>query len=116
MLTYKFKNCLGETINVKLGKTTYRNNDTLAVIMYEVLENGEEEEYDVLTVNISDSMLLANDTNAFIDTNNLGKEIIKWLVDNKIATTTPFMGFSGYCSYPLMSFTKQALDNMVALD
>ena len=115
MLTYKYKNCWGDTLNIKLGKTSYLNNGTLAVVMLEVLDNGEEEEYDVLTVNINDSSLLASDTDAFIDTNNMGQDIVQWLVENKIAKKTPFVGFSGYCSYPLMSFTKQALDSMVAL-
>lgn len=115
MTTYSYTNCVGEKIKVKLGKTSYRNNDTLAVLLLQVLDNGEEEDYGVLTVNISDSDILADDTQAFIDTNNMGEEIINWLVKNKIAMKTPFIGRSGFCTYPLMSFTKEALANMVAL-
>lgn len=97
---------------VKLVKSTYRNNDTLYVGLVSISEEGEEP-FCALTVNIGEEwdINLASDTSQYIDTNNLGTEIVDWLVKNKIGEKTPFMGRSGYCSYPLMYFTKSALDN-----
>lgn len=110
--TYKL-NMYGKTYNIALRKTTYRNNDTLAIIMMCIGKKGYEEDFGTLTVNIDDSDLLADETSAFVDTNNLGSEIVDWLVKNKIANTTPFIGRSGFCSYPLVMFDDKVVENMV---
>lgn len=109
MKVYNYKNR-----KIRLGKATYNSNNTLAVVMLYTNEWGEEDE-EVITTNIDDSDILADDTQAFVDTNNMGNGIVQWLVKNKIAIKTPFFGCSGYCKYPLMIFTKEALDNMVEI-
>lgn len=105
----------GEKHRIVLAKTTYSNNGTIAILMLEKMPDGTEEEWGTLTVNLQDQIVEANKTSAYIDTNNLGNDIIRWLVDNDIATITPFIGFSGYCSYPYVMFHKTALANMRAL-
>lgn len=104
--------------NIVLGKANYVNNGTLAVLMFVSTPKGKiKEDFGDLTQNIGDSDIYANakDTQ-FIDTNNLPREIVKWLVDNDIAEETHIYGQSGYCTYPLVKFTKQALDGMVELE
>lgn len=102
-----------ETFKIILGKTSYRNNGTLAVTMIDVLPDGTEEDFGVLTVNLECNLGLANKTDTqFIDTNNLTDKIIKWLVDNNIAKPTGLMWPSGYFMYPSVVFTKEALVGM----
>ena len=108
-------NFYGETYNIVLAKDTYANNGTLAVFMYCSTPKGKiKEPFGDLTTNIFDSDLFANDTDSqFVDTNNMGKAIIDWLVENNIATRTNIIGGSGWCEYPLVKFTKEALEGMV---
>lgn len=103
-----------ETFNIVLCRTSYRNNNTLAVLMVDVQDDGTEEDFGVLTVNLdTGGLTLANkEDTQFIDTNNLTKDIVKWLVDNNIATETGLYWPSGYCVYPLFMFTKESLKSM----
>ena len=106
----------GEKRRIVFGKTSYRNNNTLAVLMLEIMPDGSEESYATLTVNLEQSdWLCASGTCAFIDTNNLGENIVDWLVDNGLAKKTGTYGQSGWCSYPLVVFTDEALGFMRAL-
>lgn len=105
----------GKKHQIILGKTTYCNNNSIAVVMLERMKDGTEGECGVLTVNLSDQIVPADETSAYIDTNNLGEKIIKWLTKNGIAHITPFLGFSGYCVYPYVTFTKEALLSMKTL-
>lgn len=103
----------GETYKIALMKGTYSSNETLAVEMVVVNDKGEMvEPWNMLTVNIDSSNVLANDKRAFIDTNNNGEEIIQWLEENKIATSKGVYGQSGWCSYPLYEFNGQVLNEM----
>ena len=109
---YKY-DAYDEVHNIVLGKTSYRNNNTLAVLMIEVFDDGAEEDWATLTVNIDDSKVFANhESKAFVDINNLQRTIINWLAVNGIAYVTGVIGYSGYCKYPLVEFTKKALDGM----
>lgn len=80
-----------------LVATTYRNNNSLAVIAYD--ENGDE--FDTITVNLPLSE--ATENTAYIDTNNC-PWATKFLKANRIAKPTGEMGYSGFCSYPLYEF------------
>ena len=103
----------GETYNVVLRKGSYHSNKTLAVEIVEKHDDGTEEDFGTLTVNISASDVLANNTNkAFIDTNNLGEKILTWLVDNGIAKSDGYSAPSGYCYYPLVTFNDDVMKNM----
>lgn len=113
---YKLK-FYGTNLNVVLGKGNYANNGTLAILVYECTPKGKIKDiFADLTRNISDSGLLASKTEQFVDTNNLGNEIIKWLEENHIAEDTGVVGYSGFCSYPLVEFTQEALDQMFELE
>lgn len=102
-----------ETFKIILGKSSYRNNGTLAVTMIQVCDDGTEEDFGVLTVNLECNLGLANKTDMqFIDTNNLTNKIMSWLEKNNIAKPTGLMWPSGYCMYPSVVFTKDALAGM----
>lgn len=74
---------------------------------------GMEEPFATLTVNLEDSDVYATkEDRAFIDTNNLGSGVTKWLEENGIAKDTGILGFSGYCVYPMYKFTEEALASM----
>lgn len=107
----------GEKHQIALRKGSYCANKTLAVEMVLVDSNGEiTEPWGMLTVNIDSSNVLANETRAFVDTNNNGEEIIGWLEKNNIATPKGLYGQSGWCSYPLVEFNSQALAEMAEID
>lgn len=108
-------NFYGKKYPVCLAKCNYVNNGKLAILMFVTTPKGKiKEEFGNLTVNIDDSNIFANDVDTqFIDTNNLGNEIIHWLVENNIAKPTGMIGFSGFCSYPLFKFNKEVLDEMM---
>lgn len=108
MTTYKLTKW-GKTYKIGLTKATYNSNGTLAILMDDL---GDNEPFATLTINLDDSNFMANDHMAFIDTNNLGWDIVKWLVDNEIATDTGLKGFSGFCVYPLMMFNQKVLDQI----
>ena len=114
---YKLK-FYDETFNIVLGKGNYANNGTLAILMYECTPKGKiKDVFADLTRNIDDSEIYANETNKqFVDTNNLPREIINWLVENGIAKETHIYGQSGFCVYPLVEFTQEALDQMFELE
>lgn len=111
-------NYYGTNYNIGLIKGNYVNNNKLAVLMYITTKKGKvKEDFGDLTVNIDDSNIMANENDTqFIDTNNLGKEIFHWLINNNIAKPTGLIGFSGYCAYPLFQFTQEALDGMDTLE
>ena len=79
---------------VYLQKDEYRNNGTLAVLMYK--EDGEL--YGCVTVNLNHS--LQSDSMAFLDENNL-PGIGKWLTRNKLGIFMGVNARSGFCTYPL---------------
>lgn len=115
---YKLK-FYGKTYNVALGKAHYVNNGKLAVLMYTCTPKGKIKDiFADLTKNIGDSDIYANKTNKqFIDTNNLPADIIGWLEENGIANeVNGIYGHSGFCVYPLVEFTQEALDGMEDLE
>lgn len=79
---------------VYLEKTSYRNNNTLAVTM--CTENGDT--YNIITVNLNSPM--QDDTMAFIDTNNC-PGIEKFIQKNKLGIPMHYSQQSGFCSFPL---------------
>lgn len=86
-----------EVCKLQLVAESYLNNGSLAVIAIE--ESGEE--FDTITVNLPFGD--ADDTHAYIDTNNCpwAKEMLK---KHKSAKPTGEYGHSGFCTYPLYEF------------
>ena len=72
----------------------YRNNGTLAVLMFK--EDGEL--YGNVTVNLNHP--LQSDSMAFLDENNL-PGIGKWLTKKKLGINQGVEARSGFCTYPL---------------
>ena len=91
------------THNLYLVADSYTNNGTLAVIVMEVMPDGTEEQFDVITVNIIESNFLDGDNLAYIDTNNCSWAE-KLLKQHKFAKDTGYWGHSGFCTYPLYEF------------
>ena len=79
---------------VYLQKEEYRNNGTLAVLIYK--EDGEL--YGCITVNLNHP--LQSDTLAFLDENNM-PGIGNWLTKNKLGIAMGVNARSGFCNYPL---------------
>lgn len=98
----------GADRKIKLTKNRYAENNNLAVQMVSY-EEEYGEPWSSLTVNLS---VKCDKNCAFIDTNNNGEDIIKWLEDNNIAHLTGRMMPSGFCLYPEVKFTDAALKDM----
>ena len=65
--------------------------------------------WNVLTVNL---MGICDKNCAFIDTNNNGDEILKWIKENRLARPTGNFVGSGYCKYPEYRFYKKVLEEI----
>lgn len=114
MKIYEFKSQYGKKYHIVLQKTTYANNGTLYVEMVETTPKGKfKDYYGAITVNLEFSF--ATENKQYIDTNNLGNDILKWLEDNGIAKPTGEYGHSGYCTYPLFEFDEKVLAEMEKL-
>lgn len=88
----KYYNYKGQ--KVFLQKEEYRNNGTLAVLMFK--EDGEL--YGNVTVNLNHPM--QSKEMAFLDENNL-PGIGKWLSKKKLGISMGVNARSGFCTYPL---------------
>lgn len=87
----------GETrYDLELFRTTYANNNNLAVI---ALIAGTKEPAGTVTVNISDM----SPTLACIDINNM-PGIFEVLIEAGLAEDTGYTIESGYCTYPIVRF------------
>lgn len=101
-------NVYGKSYQVSLKKSTYLNNKNLYVGL-DVWEDDYPEPWSDLTVNLDE---ICEPDCAFIDTNNNGDAIIKWIIENGIGELTGRMGFSGFCVYPEVRFKKEILDEI----
>ena len=108
--TYSYTSRFGETYTVDIHAKRYRN-DSLAVTMdYENTDEGCWFPYTTVTVNIEpESNMFVGTTKAFVDTNNLGDGIVGWLEENGIAKPTGETAQSGFCTYPVVEFDREAL-------
>lgn len=94
---------------VVLEYGTYRNNGTLAVSLYCQSADVDgrksdsfDELYDVITVNLPDSMNLPPNAQ-YVDENN-HPGIKRWLTDNHIAERLSYTCISGFCKYVAFRF------------
>lgn len=117
MKTYKL-NFYGTDYVITLAKGSYLNNGTLCVEMYTVVDGVIDELFGTLTVNLEtkeDIIKMATDEYQYIDTNNLGYEILDWAIKNGIAEDCYCYRHSGFCDYPLVRFKASALKQMTNL-
>ena len=82
----------------------------LAVILDDVTDPSEPEQYAVLTVSFGEFIGMKNC--AYIDTNNC--DFADQLLAQGIAVTTAFTKQSGMCEYPLWLFDEEKLKEMGA--
>lgn len=104
--TYILKNYYGEDYELIPIRDRYAKDDTLAIYLYDA---ETTESFANVTVLIDDSSFYADNTHAFIDTNN-NKWLEKFIKDNNLGTYAGVMGFNGYCSYPLYKFNLNKLN------
>lgn len=93
----------GTEVDVKFA--SYQNNGVLAVALY---DKEQECMYGVASVNLEEPVSHKNCT--FIDTNNMGDEIIDFLQNNKLAQFTGRYGVSGFCVYPEYEFSDSVIE------
>ena len=93
------------TYEVTIRTSKYRTGDNLAIMLMEA-----DGPFATITVNLP-AYTLTKKSCAFVDTNNCpwAPEFIK---EYKLGTNTGFVGYSGYCEYPLYEFD---LDRLSAL-
>jgi len=106
----KLKTMYGSEINVKFRTSRYTENDNLYVGLMVVDDEGFEEPWSNLTVNLSVKL---NDNQAYIDTNNNGEEIIDWLIKLGLGKVVGHRT-SGFCTYPLFQFNMLNLLYIIA--
>lgn len=102
-----------EDFTIVLRKGRYQYGSSLAIVMYAKNEEGMFEDFGTITTNLCSR--LQDDEHAFVDTNNYGSGIIDFLKSNNIAVETGFVQQSGFCTYPLLRFSKDMLKKFVRL-
>lgn len=94
----------GPTTPVTVRFTKYANNGVLAIQLIEAKSPWPV--FATITVNIINSGYVPRDM-AYVDTNNC-PWIEEFLLENGIAENTGHTGISGFCTYPLYKFNKDA--------
>lgn len=95
----------GETISLDCQVRSYYNNGNLALFLQD-WSSGEPEPWGDLTVNLGFSL---DQDCAFVDVNNLGREILPWLEKEGLATPTGRTRQSGFVTYPEYRFNGEKL-------
>ena len=93
----------GESYEISLKTSNYLDSDKLAIAMeYYDTDYKDFMPYSILTVNLVGQKV--DKDCAFVDTNNLGEKIIKWIEDNNLGAPTGRYARSGFCAYPEVRF------------
>lgn len=96
----ELKTSWGDMIKVQLEVNSYLNNGCLYIGLI-----ADSEPYGDVTVNLPER---APDYCGYIDINNM-PELEQFIQENDLAEFTGFMGFSGFCQYPLYLFNVDKL-------
>ena len=95
----------GDTYRLGLYKTTYTNNDNLAIV---VMDEDSQEQFTILTVNIMD---LPENNMAAIDTNN-NADLAIAVEKAGFFTHTGIDIPSGFCIYPICVFDLDRIPDL----
>lgn len=95
----------GDTYRLGLYKTTYTNNDNLAIV---VMDEDSQEQFTVLTVNIMD---LPENNMAAIDMNN-NADLAVAVEKAGFFTHTGMDIPSGFCIYPICIFNLDRIPDL----
>ena len=105
----KFKSQWGEEYDIIFEKSSYANNGRLFVrCLCEDKEYGGYEPYCNITINISGCLPIGN--HAFLDINNGDPNLFRLMFEKGYMEKTEFVGFSGYCIYPVIKFSDEFIE------
>ena len=106
---FEFTSRFGGKYEIKFIKTAYMCDGSLAIVV-EDMEPGSEwwESYGNLTVNIGGFFFGPH--MAYLDTNNV-PDLCDFVLDMGWATIVG-EGRSGYCTYPLVEFSEEFIDEI----
>lgn len=97
----------GKKYELQLKVSTYTDGN-LAISM-KLWEKDIPEPWNVLTVNLEG---IREKDCAYIDTNNNGQEILKWITEYHLGGATGRTRRSGYCIYPEFRFSQEVLNQI----
>lgn len=107
---YEYESRWGTTDQIGFVRASYYDGNRAILAYIKHLDDGGwVEPYADVTVNIE---FLADPYRAAIDTNNLGEEMVTFLVENGFAQETGRILHSGFCNYPVLEFDREWLDGL----
>ena len=109
-LIYKSKILGNIPVTIMVGR--YANNRSLYIGLLKRPDEDGEDFFGDLTVNLPGNVPTHC---AYVDTNNLSG-VLPFLKENKLATPLPFVGSSGFCTYPLFQFNIERLRELAPED
>ena len=92
----------GQSYKIKFRVVQYENERLAIQMLYYDKDCEQYMPYASLTVNIP--WEACNDNHAFVDTNNCGEKMLKWIIDNNLGMQTGRFVRSGHCAYPEVHF------------
>ena len=114
-MQYQIKDFYGRELTVQPRLELYSVTDFmgkempgLAIVLEDVTNVAEPEEYCMLTVSFGEFIGMKNC--AYIDSNNC--DFTAQLLEQGMAKPTGFTKHSGFCEYPLWEFDEQSLKDM----
>lgn len=109
--TFEFKSQWGTEYNVCFHKDAYANNNRIYIgCACEDKEYGGFEPYCDVTVNLESYVPEGN--YGFLDVNNGDPNLFKLMREKGWIKDTYKLGFSGFCSYPLVEFSEEFLNKI----
>ena len=97
----------GNKYNITLKISSYEEGGSLDIAMlYYDIDFKTDMPYGVLTVNLCQEL---EPDCAFVDTNNCGENIMRFIEDNKIGVPTGKTARSGFCTYPEVKFNLERI-------
>jgi len=94
--------------SMELQVRSYYNTGSLALLLVD-WTSGEPEPWGDLTTNLGVSV---EKDRAFIDVNNLGKDILPWIEENGLGKPTGHSENSGFATYPEYHFNAEKLQEL----
>lgn len=95
----------GTYIDIRVRKTSYADNGSLAVQLFSITEGP----FAVITVNIEETKKLG-ENEAFVDVNNC-PWAPRFIEENGLGEPIDKIGFSGFCVYPAYKFYPEKFNN-----
>lgn len=107
-----FKSVYGVETKVMFYKSLYQNNNNLYIGAYRVDEDGYTEPFCNITVNFMDTL---EENMAYIDINNIDKNLFQTMINANMMLPTGFSHTSGFCTHPIFFFPDEILNDIPEL-